>query len=171
MLKIFDLYMSFLQISQSETVQKHAFAALRSFINKVWWFCVCVCVCVYACVCVCVHVCLCVCVCVCVGGWVCVYVCVCSQMHTHTHTHTHPLTHAHKQLHRQIRLTGCWILEIIQCWWSNKHIVSREVTLAMSVWQQQLRTTPSWVHVIFSSSFQRSYLLEMHQCVVDFVMR
>ena len=35
MAKIFELYMSFLQTSQSELVQKHAFGALRSFINKV----------------------------------------------------------------------------------------------------------------------------------------
>ena len=34
MQRVFDLYLHFLQTSQSETVQKHAFAALRSFINK-----------------------------------------------------------------------------------------------------------------------------------------
>ena len=33
--KMFDLYLSFLQTSQSEHVQKHAFAALRAFVNKV----------------------------------------------------------------------------------------------------------------------------------------
>ena len=32
--KIFDLYLGFLSSNQSEAVQKHAFAALRSFINK-----------------------------------------------------------------------------------------------------------------------------------------
>ncbi len=35
MYKVFDLYLHFLQTSQSEAVQKHAFAALRAFINKV----------------------------------------------------------------------------------------------------------------------------------------
>ena len=35
MQKVFDLYLHFLQTSQSEAVQRHAFGALRSFINKV----------------------------------------------------------------------------------------------------------------------------------------
>ncbi len=34
MQKVFSLYLHFLQTSQSEAVQRHAFAALRSFINK-----------------------------------------------------------------------------------------------------------------------------------------
>ncbi len=34
--KVFELYLLFLQTNQSEIVQKHAFAALRSFINKVY---------------------------------------------------------------------------------------------------------------------------------------
>jgi len=34
--KVFDLYLMFPQNSQSEIVQKHAFAALRVFITKVF---------------------------------------------------------------------------------------------------------------------------------------
>ena len=33
--KVFDLYLLFPQTTQSETVQKHAFAVLRAFISKV----------------------------------------------------------------------------------------------------------------------------------------
>ena len=33
--KVFDLYLLFPQTTQSETVQKHAFAVLRTFITKV----------------------------------------------------------------------------------------------------------------------------------------
>ena len=35
MKKIFDIYLSFLQVGQSEKMFKHLFAALRAFINKV----------------------------------------------------------------------------------------------------------------------------------------
>lgn len=35
MRKIFDIYLSFLQVGQSEKMFKHLFAALRAFINKV----------------------------------------------------------------------------------------------------------------------------------------
>ena len=35
MRRVFDLYLLFLQTNQSETVQKHVFAALRAFISKV----------------------------------------------------------------------------------------------------------------------------------------
>ena len=35
MQKSFEIYLSFIQTTQSETVQKHSFAALRSFINRV----------------------------------------------------------------------------------------------------------------------------------------
>lgn len=34
MRKIFDIYLSFLQVGQSETLLKHVFAALRGFVNK-----------------------------------------------------------------------------------------------------------------------------------------
>jgi len=34
--KVFDLYLLFPQTTQSETVQKHAFAVLRTFISKVF---------------------------------------------------------------------------------------------------------------------------------------
>lgn len=34
MKKIFDLYLSFIQIGQSENLFKHVFAALRAFINN-----------------------------------------------------------------------------------------------------------------------------------------
>jgi len=34
--KVFDLYLLFPQMTQSETVQKHAFAVLRTFITKVF---------------------------------------------------------------------------------------------------------------------------------------
>ena len=37
--KVFDLYLLFPQTSQSETVQKHAFAVLRAFITKVGYVC------------------------------------------------------------------------------------------------------------------------------------
>lgn len=36
MKKIFDIYLSFLQVGQSEKMFKHLFAALRAFINKVF---------------------------------------------------------------------------------------------------------------------------------------
>ena len=35
MQRVFDLHLYFLQHSQSETLQKHVFAALRQFIKKV----------------------------------------------------------------------------------------------------------------------------------------
>lgn len=38
MKKIFDIYLSFLQVGQSEKMFKHLFAALRAFINKVFNF-------------------------------------------------------------------------------------------------------------------------------------
>lgn len=34
MSKIFDIYLSFLQVGQSETLFRHVFAALRAFINN-----------------------------------------------------------------------------------------------------------------------------------------
>lgn len=37
MRKIFDIYLSFLQVGQSEKMFKHLFAALRAFINKVFY--------------------------------------------------------------------------------------------------------------------------------------
>jgi len=40
--KVFDLYLLFPQTTQSETVQKHAFAVLRTFITKVCYVVVCV---------------------------------------------------------------------------------------------------------------------------------
>lgn len=35
MKKVFDIYLTFLKVSQSESALRHVFAALRAFINKV----------------------------------------------------------------------------------------------------------------------------------------
>lgn len=35
MKKVFDVYLTFLKVSQSETALRHVFASLRAFINKV----------------------------------------------------------------------------------------------------------------------------------------
>lgn len=35
MKKVFDVYLTFLKVSQSEAALRHVFAALRAFINKV----------------------------------------------------------------------------------------------------------------------------------------
>lgn len=36
MKKVFDVYLTFLKVGQSEAALKHVFAALRAFINKVF---------------------------------------------------------------------------------------------------------------------------------------
>ena len=35
MRKVLDIFLSYLQLGQSETLQRHAFASLRAFVNKV----------------------------------------------------------------------------------------------------------------------------------------